>query len=160
MMEWAVTSSALVAVVIALRFLFRRRIGRRLQYALWGLVLLRLLMPFSLFGSVFSVMNAVPDSHIGEKQVYVLPVSSQPAGEASGVFPDHDGIVDTNSFGYAVLSEDGAQITRYANKISISRILTLGWLAGSIAVCLWFVGANLLFFKRLRNSRKPHPTPD
>lgn len=159
-MEWAVTSSVLVAVVIALRFLFRRKISRRLQYALWGLVLLRLLMPFSLFGSAFSVMNAMPDSHIGEKQVYVLPVSRQPAGEASGVFPDHDRITDTNSFGYAVLSEDGEHITRYADKMSISRILTLVWLTGSIAVCLWFMGANLLFFKRLRNTRKPHSISD
>ena len=160
MMEWAVTSSMLVAVVIALRFLSRRKISRRLQYALWGLVLLRLLMPFSLFGSAFSVMNAVPDSHIGEKQVYVLPVSSQPAEEASGVFTDHDGITDANSFGYAVLSEDGGHITRYADKMSISRILTLVWVVGAIAVCLYFAGANLLFFKRLRNSRKLHPVSD
>ena len=57
MTECIVTSSVLIAVVAALRFLFRGKISRRVQYALWGIVLLRLLMPFPLVGSSLSVMN-------------------------------------------------------------------------------------------------------
>ena len=45
MVEWIITSSALIAVLIAVRYLFRGRIGLRLQYALWLPVLLRLLIP-------------------------------------------------------------------------------------------------------------------
>ena len=160
MIEWAVTSSVLIAVVIALRFLFRRKISRRLQYALWGLVLLRLLMPIFLFGSTFSVMNVLPDSKIGENQVYVLPVSKQPVEESSGVSLDYDRVMDANSFGYAVLSEDGSTVTRYADRMSISQILALAWLAGSIAVGLWFTGANLIFYGRLRNTREARSVPD
>ncbi len=39
MNETIFTSSVLIAVVIALRFLFKGKISRRLQYAVWGLVL-------------------------------------------------------------------------------------------------------------------------
>lgn len=45
MTEWIVTSSVLIVVVVALRYLLRGRISLRLQYALWGVVLLRLLLP-------------------------------------------------------------------------------------------------------------------
>ena len=61
MLEWIVSSAALCAVVIGLRYLLRGRIGLRLQYALWGLVLLRLLLPVSFGSSRLSIMNALPE---------------------------------------------------------------------------------------------------
>ena len=76
MLEWILSSAALCALVIGLRYLLRGRIGLRLQYALWGLVLLRLLLPVSFGGSRLSLMNALP----GEKEllpavpaVYAMP---------------------------------------------------------------------------------------
>ena len=42
---WILSSSALILVVAALRCLLRRRISGRVRYALWGLVLVRLLFP-------------------------------------------------------------------------------------------------------------------
>ena len=47
MVEWIVSSSALIVIVALLRFLLKGRISLRLQYALWALVLVRLLVPFS-----------------------------------------------------------------------------------------------------------------
>ena len=43
MIEWVVSSCILILAVIALRYLLRGRISLRLQYALWLLVLARLL---------------------------------------------------------------------------------------------------------------------
>ena len=48
MKEILITSSALILALLALRRLFRRTLSRRAQYALWGLVLLRLLVPVNL----------------------------------------------------------------------------------------------------------------
>ena len=48
MTEIVVTSSALILALLALRRLFRQKISRRVQYALWALVLVRLLVPVSL----------------------------------------------------------------------------------------------------------------
>ena len=55
MLEWVVSGSVLIAVVIALRFALRGKISLRLQYAMWALVLVRLLVPVSLGESSFGV---------------------------------------------------------------------------------------------------------
>ena len=45
MNEWILSSSLLIAAVLALRFALRGRISLRLQYGLWAVVLVRLLLP-------------------------------------------------------------------------------------------------------------------
>ena len=45
MKEILLTSSVLILALLALRRLFRRTVSRRMQYALWLLVLVRLLVP-------------------------------------------------------------------------------------------------------------------
>ena len=60
MTAWIVSSSLLILLVAALRRLLRGRIALRVQYALWLLVLLRLLIPGSLVPSPVSVANALP----------------------------------------------------------------------------------------------------
>ena len=45
MMQWIVSSSVLILVVIALRYVLRGKLSLRMQYALWLLVLVRLLVP-------------------------------------------------------------------------------------------------------------------
>ena len=59
MKELIITSSVLILVVTVLRYFLKGKISLRLQYALWALVLMRLLIPISLFESPFSVMNVV-----------------------------------------------------------------------------------------------------
>lgn len=59
MIEVLVTSSVLILVLAALRRALRGRLSLRVQYALWLLVAVRLLIPVSLFSSPFSVMHAV-----------------------------------------------------------------------------------------------------
>lgn len=73
MIEWIVTSSALIGIVIGLRFLLKNRIRCGLRYGLWLMVLLRLLIPVSL-PSAFSVMNLLPETQ-----------SVQPVEESHGV---------------------------------------------------------------------------
>ena len=57
MTEWILSSSILILIVIALRTVFKGKISLRLQYAIWGLVLLRLLIPVSFGSTDFSVAN-------------------------------------------------------------------------------------------------------
>ena len=64
MLEWIISSSALIAVIIALRFILKGKISLRLQYALWTLVLVRLLLPVSIGSSSMSIMNRVEDSRV------------------------------------------------------------------------------------------------
>ena len=70
MIEWAITSSVLILVVLTLRRLLMGKISLRLQYGLWALVLVRLLVPVSVGGTAVSILNAVetvemPDPVVG-----------------------------------------------------------------------------------------------
>lgn len=48
LISWCVTSSILVAVFLLLRGTLFRKLSPRVRYALWGVVLLRLLVPFQI----------------------------------------------------------------------------------------------------------------
>lgn len=58
MSAWILSSTVLILAVAALRRLLRGRISLRVQYALWLLVALRLLLPVNLGESALSVENA------------------------------------------------------------------------------------------------------
>ena len=57
MIAWMVSSSVLILLVMVLRRLLRGRISLRLQYALWLLVLARLLIPGTVGESALSVQR-------------------------------------------------------------------------------------------------------
>lgn len=59
MAEWIISSSALILAVVLLRRVLRGRLSPRLQYALWALVLVRLLVPMSFGAAGLSVQNLV-----------------------------------------------------------------------------------------------------
>lgn len=158
MIEAAITSSVLILAVILVRFIFKEKISRKFQYALWGLVLIRLILPFPLFESNISVMNALPAPSIANQQIYVVPISKTTLGEGNSItVGKNNKIEDANSFGYSVLSNNGETVTRYAAKTTIAEILKIGWIIGGIAVGLWFVVINIVFYVRLRKSRVPYP---
>ena len=65
MLEWAVTSSVLILAVLLLRQCLKGKVSLRLQYGLWALVLLRLLIPVSFGSTAVSVLNAVERAEDG-----------------------------------------------------------------------------------------------
>ena len=73
MKEILLTSSVLILALLALRRVFRRTVSRRVQYALWGLVLLRLLIPVSLPAAGFSLLTAAEPAVKNLQMVYALP---------------------------------------------------------------------------------------
>ena len=168
MLEWIVSSAALCALVIGLRYLLRGKISLRLQYALWGLALLRLLLPVSFGGSRLSVMNALP----GERELrspaptaYAAPaaVTSAPLPAAEPL-PISPGALtpipreETQPQPAAPTAErPGADVPAAEPEKAppdIGRLLRYAWLAGAAACLLWFLGVNLRFALRLRRSRE------
>ena len=57
MIDWILSSSLLILVVVGTRAIFKDKISQRLRYALWALVLLRLLIPVNIGHSVISTAN-------------------------------------------------------------------------------------------------------
>ena len=73
MTELIITSSVLILIVIALRHFLKGKISLRLQYALWALVLMRLLVPVSFFSSPISDLTTFME----EKSKLMAPVHSR-----------------------------------------------------------------------------------
>jgi|GEM_PF-1192771 len=159
-LTWALSSCALILAVIAIRAVFGRRMRPGLRYALWGLVLLRLLVPVQLFAAPWGVAAALPED-MTEKNVYVFPMERIPvmdAGDFAGALQANPSIpiekMDPNSFGYSRVSPDGTAIVRYADKWSVSDILRGVWLVGIGVTAAVFLVSNARFYARLRKRRR------
>lgn len=144
MIECIITSSVLIVIITTIRILFREKISRRLQYALWGLVLLRLFLPFSLFDSPFSVMNVLPDRILNVKQSVSTPFIRDISNAES---------MSINYFGNIELFENKAVTTAPTKTKTLSDSLIIIWIIGSIVIGLWFICINYLFYIRLLKTR-------
>lgn len=137
MKEILITSSVLILLITAVRFIFRDRISRRLQYALWGLVLLRLLLPFSLPASPVSVLSAA-EALETRWQEYTAPTANitLPATELPSAAAD-----------------DAPSAPMAEQKPGPTAMLRSIWLCGAILIGLWFLAVNLQLMHRLKKSR-------
>ena len=95
---WILSSSLLILIIIGLRFLLKGRISFRVQYVLWLIVLLRLLIPFSVGRSPVSVENVLPASRpvLVQPQQRIEPDYQPPAGEFTAV-PSEQTVPQTTS---------------------------------------------------------------
>ena len=82
MTEWILSSSILILIVIGLRTLFKGKISLRLQYVIWGLVLLRLLLPVNFGSSRISVEKSmvIPTTFHRSLRIIPPPPDSSPPG--------------------------------------------------------------------------------
>ena len=152
MLEWIASSCALILAVLLLRRLLRGRIGPGLQYALWLLVLARLLLPVSFGAARVSVQNLVRDADeraASRVVTYVNqtapdPVPSEPApAQSATAQPQY-----TQSAA-APRPQPEAQLTETARPVMLSDILRCAWYAGMAAMALWLIATNLAFRARL-----------
>ena len=142
MLEWIVSSSVLAALMIVLRYLLRGHISLRLQYSIWLILLLRLLLPVSLGTSPVSVANALPQA-----AEYNYVQTNQSQGDDSSVYitPPQ---VDSDTSVPAQQPFDWAGL---AMKL---------WAAGALVLLLWFAAINLSLCKKLCRSRRRLSVPD
>lgn len=173
LISWCVTSSILVAVFLLLRGTLFRKLSPRVRYALWGVVLLRLLVPFqipslSLPASaadlapelpVLSNRPLSPDTAMGHAVI--------PSGllEENGLTTADDGTVQASQSGQDAalweLQENG-EVYMYFGGPMLDDVLraavVMVWAAGAGGVLLAVLAANLRFAQKLRRSRRPLPT--
>ena len=154
MTAWIISSSVLILTVAALRRVLRGRISLGMQYALWLLVLVRLLVPVNFGASSLSVMNAVPeqvqasakqpDREVGQAPESIAPVrtSAAPASPASGQNRPQSSTLPA------------ASLDTGRRAVSWTQIARAVWLAGAAVVGAIFLAANLHFYGKLRRSRR------
>ena len=163
LLEWVITSIFLILTVLALRAAFGKRVSARLRYALWAVVLARLLVPVQLFTSPLAGTRFFSESRT-EQTVTQWPITSD-----AHATPGPDDILSPNLPGEPLTDFPAAPQAPEPPTVSIitpaapaAPDLTkapawLGWtwLGGSIALVLVLAASNLRFVLRLRRSRIP-----
>ena len=165
-------SSLLIVLVAALRTLLRGKVSARLIYALWGVVLLRLLVPFSLELDLPSAEGAVRAVYgHTELSEAMLPYDSVSAPYAAGysrsVLPEDDPIQPYLDAGEAApeyrveLRGEGTPEaeTRFVFLRPWAEVLSgylrPAWLLGTFAALALLAYTNLSFWAKLRRTRRP-----
>ena len=154
--DWILSSSLLILAVIGTRAVFKERISQRLRYALWALVLLRLLIPVNIGHSVISTANlsasiqnqytsASPENR-DQNQIETMPTIQ--AAEK----PENGGAVERDS-GKRI---EGESFEKQASwREWFPKIAKTIWILGAASVGGVFLFSNLRFGARLkRNSRR------
>lgn len=159
MIEWAITSSVLILVVLALRRLLIGRISLRLQYGLWALVLVRLLLPVSLGGTSVSILNTVERTQAQLPNPVVGYLGSD-TPQLSVVEPDLSPTVGEQQEHYQQnrdqwQAEMDAAGTETGTPIALGTVLLGIWAVGAASMGLWLLWVNVHFARRLCRSRVP-----
>lgn len=163
MKEILLTSSALILALLALRQLFRRTVSRRMQYALWLLVLVRLLVPVNVGTLAHNVLSAaapvqaVVEERLDTPVLYVQggterrPAQLLPGKESQGepLSPPSDAAQSAPADEYSI-------VTPTYRTVTLSEALTYVWYAGMAGVGAWFLFTNLRFARALRKARTPY----
>lgn len=163
---WALTSSLLILAVLLLRLLLREDLSARARYALWAVVLVRLLIPFQLSVPNLSLPDAAglaptfsdPLEDFQDTGIYAFPTGevNPDLASSSGTDIVSYGITSRQILGLPVQYIDGCDVATeeglvsYALYLPLSYLLLLLWAAGALAVGTALLVSNLRFSRRLR----------
>ena len=170
MLEWIITSCVLIGIVLLVRLCLKNRISLRLRYALWLIVLVRLLVPVNFFNSTISVMNVVPEpAPVAElQQPEILDAPEQTPTQS---------ITDTPVSQVPILPVNPTPITPVTPEVqepvqlpqpqitekepvpektfSVTLLLQILWITGMAVTALVFFITNIRFTLRLKRTKQP-----
>ena len=144
MLKEVLTVSALIAVVLLVRAIFKSRVPKRMLYALWLVVLLKLCLPGTLVSlPVLPAEKLVAPTQISELPVQTTPVIQQPAQT----------VTKPQTPAQQPVSPVQETAKPAAKPLTTAQILQIAWFSGSALLGLWLFGAWAVFTIRLHRDR-------
>ncbi len=170
-MENIITATVLILCILLIRRIFRGRISSRLQYALWLLAALRLMVPASVQIDLGPLTQLRPvdlvrqmESEQGgiverlEEPIHVTVDSQGMLYRLIGTDAQKKEMADA----LADMPDDGSTSMFMAGTLGFSwlDVLRALWVAGMLAVGFWIAVSNFVFSRKLKRSRKPFALPE
>lgn len=152
LLEWAATSVFLILAVLLLRAALGRRISASLRYALWGLVLLRLLVPVQLFTSPVVGTQVLAGPPSGQSQAAGPALPAATAGPAPQA-PEISG--EPGTVPAFPAAPQAPAVPAAPDLAAVLPWLGWAWLAGGVAAGAVLLASNLRFAVSLRRRRVP-----
>ena len=145
MLKEVLTVSALIAVVLLVRAIFKNRVPKRMLYALWLVVLLKLCLPGTLVSlPVLPAEDAAVPAQSAERPVQTAPVIQQPAQT----------VTKPQTPAQQPVSPVQETAKPAAKPLTTAQILQIAWFSGSALLGLWLFGAWAVFTIRLHRDRR------
>ncbi|MEG1577908.1 MAG: M56 family metallopeptidase, partial [Oscillospiraceae bacterium] len=159
-MEWIVSSSVLILAVILLRYLLRGKISLCLQYALWALVLVRLLVPVSFGSTPLSIMNPaqqVPVVQDVETLRGIGGIEHTQSGNVEGYYAtDYRSDFPTT----IAQNKSDAEFSRMKTILDVRELLIPVWKLGIAVMLAALFLSNARFRQALNHRRTRLEKPD
>lgn len=165
MTEILISSTLLIGVILLLRALLRNRVSHRLQYALWLLVALRLLIPVQFGQSQYSVATLTQQAaQTPPVQQFQQTLDKPIAGPSRVELYEqllHEYLEEAAPEQQTVPVQIQTQLQQEVQKQTIApspaQILTIIWICGASAMGLWFLITNIIFLRRAKQNATPCP---
>lgn len=161
MIEWIVSSSVLILIVIALRFVLKGKISPRMRCFLWAVVMLRLLIPFSFGATDFSAVQGVANVSQVKEFNSLAPVEniSRLDGESAEITYRDSVLYGRSNTAYepdkSVLFKSAEYFDRMERMLFLRKTASIVWLGGMALMTAVFLFSNLRFASMLKRSRHP-----
>lgn len=156
------TSSILILLLAALRPILRGRIDPRMQYALWLVVALRLLLPVELATSAYSALALLERAEeparvvqaIGQTAVPISPMSYEDAYAQALREYEQSQPAATSFTDLERVEARARELTAHSPTLSelADRYARPVWLGGAALAGLWFALVNLRLRRKLRHA--------
>ncbi|MCH5349190.1 MAG: hypothetical protein J1E40_07695 [Oscillospiraceae bacterium] len=173
MAETIITSSVLILIIIILRTVFKGRIKSSVRYALWLIAAIRLVMPFSIVESSVSIMNLIRDISVTEQMevpAYIPYEVSYPAEQpVYNAYNESSADIYSEKpaapyYGYDAYTEsypEGNTVRPERKPFSVKKAAVFVWIFAASVMLIWFTAVNVIFYVKLRRSRKEveYPAP-
>ncbi len=145
MLKEVLTVSSLIAVVLLVRAIFKNRVPKRMLYALWLVVLLKLCLPGTLVSlPVLPAEDAAVPAQSAERPVQTAPVIQRPAQT----------VTKPQTPAQQPVSPVQETAKPAAKPLTTAQILQIAWFSGSALLGLWLFGAWAVFTIRLHRDRR------
>ena len=145
MLRDILTLSALILVVLLVRAIFKNRVPKRMLYALWLVVLLKLCLPGTLVSlPVLPAEDAAVPAQSAERPVQTAPVIQRPAQT----------VTKPQTPAQQPVSPVQETAKPAAKPLTTAQILQIAWFSGSALLGLWLFGTWLTFTIRLHRDRR------
>ncbi|MCH5254169.1 MAG: DUF4825 domain-containing protein [Lachnospiraceae bacterium] len=157
MREAIITSSILIVCIVLLRGLCKGRISAKLQYMLWLIVAVRLMMP----GLTLIFPNLLPEAD------FSIMNAADKAEEAAKDYIQSEGLAEPIQWNFS-LPGNGLPFLTNANSNGPTAVFVAGrfpaavvwmdifkgiWCFGMVVAGIWMIAVNIRFMRKLRKSR-------
>lgn len=148
-------------MVIAMRYILRGKISLRLQYALWVLVLVRLLIPISFGSTSFSAMSVVEktgiyasaEEYLSKAEGSQIAINDNNLTLQGSENPENGALKEVQEYSEQNRNKNlHNDLYKDTHSNKLSKTLNIIWLSVASAVVIFFVITNLRFSRRIRKA--------